>query len=57
MKSKFWDYSYYFLSGYTMHIIVTEKITILSSICLALFAMVIASEFYLGFIKRKAEKY
>ena len=56
MRNKFWDYSYWFLSGYIMNIILTEKMTVLRGVWLATFILVISSEFYLSYAKRKAKK-
>lgn len=49
MRSKFWEYGYWFLSGYVMHIVATEKMTIFNGVFLASFAMVTASKFYVNY--------
>ena len=56
MKSKFLYLGTYFASGYVMHIVVTEKMTVLNAICIVSTAMMIALEVYYSYRKREAKK-
>jgi len=56
MKGKFWDYGTYFASGYMMHIVVTEKMTVLNAICLTSFIIMTALDMYYSRRKREAKK-
>jgi len=53
MKSRFLNYSYYFLSGFVMHIVITEEMFLLQYIFLASFALCVASEIRLYYLENK----